>query len=171
METTALTWLFAIILLALTSMLAIDFARGWREGKRDARAEKTPAQPEAEKPEKVSKSDTAPDAGIDLMGMPRPTFKATLPPDGKQMRLRMPTKAVSDRFEALGEILKRFEKKKQTLDDIEQLYLLAAMLLANNLDGEVVTVAGVRERLTLDDVVEFLVAYMHWLTDILQSKN
>ena len=163
METTALTWLFAIILLALTSMLAIDFARGWREGKRDARAEKTP--------EKVSKSDTAPDAGIDLMGMPRPTFKATLPPDGKELRLRMPTKAVSDRFEALGEILQRFKKKKQTLDDIEQLYLLAAMLLANNLDGEVVTVAGVRERLTLDDVVEFLIAYMNWLTDILQSKN
>lgn len=168
METTALTWLFAIILLALTSMLAIDFARGWREGKRDARAEKAPAQPDAEK---VSKLDTLTDAGIDLMGAPRPTFKATLPPDSKELRLRMPTKAVSDRFEALGEILKRFEKKKQTLDDIEQLYLLAAMLLANNLDGEVVTVAGVRERLTLDDVVEFLIAYMNWLTDILQSKN
>lgn len=168
METTALTWLFAIILLALTSLLAIDFARGWREGKRDARAEKAPAQPDAEK---VSKLDTLTDAGIDLMGAPRPTFRATLPPDGKELRLRMPTKAVSDRVEALGEILQRFKKKKQTLDDIEQLYLLAAMLLANNLDGEVVTVAGVRERLTLDDVVEFLIAYMNWLTDILQSKN
>ena len=160
MDTNILAWLFAAILLFIAVLLAADFIRGWRAGRRDAK-----------KAAPVSKLDTVKDAGIDLMGVPRPTFAVTLPPDGKRLYLRTPTKAVADRFAQIGEILERMGKSRHTLDDIEQLYLLTSIVLANNTDGTLMTVADVRERLTTDDVVEFLTAYMEWLTDIIKSKN
>ena len=164
MEMNVLAWIFALILVALTVLLFYDFSRGWRAGKAEKRESK---KPEAE----VSKLDTGKDAGIDLMGAPRPVFTAKLPPDGKILHLKTPTKAISDRYEAVGAVIQHFEQNQQTLDDLEELYLFATMLLDNNIDGETVTVAAVRECLTPDDVCVFLTAYMEWLTEIINAKN
>ena len=163
MDMNVLAWVFALILAALTVLLLYDFSRGWRTANAEKRdGKKKPA---------VSKLDTGKDAGIDLMGAPRPVFTAKLPPDGKTLKLKTPTKAISDRYEAVGEVIRHFEQEQQTLDDLEQLYLFAAMLLDNNLDGETVTVAAVRESLTPDDVIVFLAAYMEWLTGVIREKN
>lgn len=169
MDTNILAWLFAAILLFIAVLLAADFIRGWRAGRSATKKEATQDAEGTVAP--VSKLDTVKDAGIDLMGVPRPTFAVTLPPDGKCLHLRTPTKAVADRFAQLGEMLERMGKGRHTLDDIEQLYLLTSMLLANNTDGTLMTVADARERMTTDDVVGFLTAYMEWLTDIIKSKN
>ena len=164
MDMNVLAWVFALILAVLTALLIYDFSRGWRDGKaaRHKRGKQAPA---------VSKLDTGKDAGIDLMGAQRPIFTATLPPDGKVLRLRTPTKAISDRYSVIGAVISRFDENTQTMDDMEQLYLFATMLLDNNLDGETVTVAAVRECLTPDDVISFLAAYMDWLTGVIQAKN
>ena len=171
MESNVLMWLFAIILAFVTVLLAIDFLRGWRAGKRSVHEAEMSAEKESANAKKVSKLDTVKDAGIDLMGAPRQTFAATLPLDGKQLHLRVPTKSIADRFETIGKIIEHFEAKRQTIDDLEQLYIFAAMLLSNNIDGEDMTVSTVRERLTADDVVVFLTAYMEWLTEVISSKN
>lgn len=160
MEMNILSWLFAAILLVIAALLTADFVRGWRAGRSGAK-----------KAVPVSNLDITKDAGIDLMGAPRPTFAVTLPPDSKCLRLRTPTKAVADRFAQIGEILERMGKNRHTLGDMEQLYLITSMLLANNTDDTLMTVADVRERLTTDDVVAFLTGYMGWLTDIIKSKN
>lgn len=164
MDMNVLAWVFALILAALTVLLLYDFSRGWRTAKAEKREE-------GKKKTAVSKLDTGKDAGIDLMGAPRPVFTAKLPPDGKTLKLKTPTKAISDRYEAVGEVIRHFEQEQQTLDDLEQLYLFAAMLLDNNIDGETVTVAAVRESLTPDDVIVFLAAYMEWLTGVIREKN
>lgn len=164
MDMNALAWILAFILAALTVLLIYDFSRGWRDGKAARREEekKDPA---------VSKLDTGKNAGIDLMGAPRPVFTAKLPPDGKILHLKTPTKAISDRYAAVGEVIQHFEQNQQTLDDLEQLYLFSTMLLDNNIDGETVTVAAVRECLTPDDICVFLTAYLDWLTGVIREKN
>lgn len=164
MDMHILAWVFGLILAVIATVIVCDFARGWRDGKeeRHKSGKQAPA---------VSKLDTVKDAGIDLMGSPRPVFTAKLPPDGKVLRLRTPTKAISDRYSVIGAVISRFDANKQTMDDLEQLYLFASMLLDNNLDGETVTVATVRECLTPDDVISFLAAYMDWLTGVIREKN
>lgn len=164
MDMNVLAWVFALIFAALTVLLLYDFFRGWRTAKAEKREEKKPEPA-------LSKLDPGKDAGIDLMGAPRQTFAATLPPDGKQLHLRVPTKSIADRFETIGRVIEHFEAKRQTIDDLDQLYIFAAMLLSNNLDGEDMTISTVRERLTADDVVVFLTAYMEWLTEVISSKN
>lgn len=171
MSYNVLTWLFSMILVVITLLLAADFVRGWRAGKREARASRPLRDGGDDEKEKVSNLDTAKDAGIDLMGEPRPVFTAKLPPDGKTLHLRTPTKTVADRFETIGQVIQHFEKKQQTLDDLEQLYIFAAMLLANNTENDNITVSIVHARLTPEDVIAFLTAYMDWLTGVIQSKN
>lgn len=164
MDMNVLAWILGLVSVIMATVLVCDFVHGWRAAKAEKCKEekKTPA---------VSKLDTVKDAGIDLTGAQRPIFTATLPPDGKVLRLRTPTKAISDRYSVIGAVISRFDANKQTMDDLEQLYLFASMLLDNNLDGETVTVAIVRECLTPDDVISFLAAYMDWLTGVIREKN
>ena len=114
------------------------------------------------------------DAGIDLMGAPRPTFRVTLPVDGTVLHLRMPTKAVSDRFADIGDRMERFAAGTQTEDDVDALCDFAAVLLTNcteNQSGADFPASAVKKRMTLDDVVLFVTAYMAWMTEVLSSKN
>ena len=114
------------------------------------------------------------DAGIDLMGAPRPTFRVTLPVDGKVLHLRMPTKTVADRFADIGDRMERFAAGAQTEDDVDALCDFAAVLLTNcteNQSGADFPVSAVKNRMTLDDVVIFVTAYMEWMTEVLSSKN
>ena len=114
------------------------------------------------------------DAGIDLMGAPRPTFRVTLPVDGKVFHLRMPTKAVADRFADIGDRMERFAAGTQTEDDVDALCDFAAVLLTNcteNQSGADFPASAVKKRMTLDDVVLFVTAYMEWMTEVLTSKN
>ena len=114
------------------------------------------------------------DAGIDLMGAPRPTFRVTLPVDGKVLHLRMPTKSVADRFADIGDRMERFAAGAQTEDDVDALCDFAAVLLTNcteNQSGADFPVSAVKNRMTLDDVVIFVTAYMEWMTEVLTSKN
>ena len=114
------------------------------------------------------------DAGIDLMGAPRPTFRVTLPVDGKVLHLRMPTKTVADRFADIGDRMERFAAGAQTEDDVDALCDFAAVLLTNcteNQSGADFPASAVKNRMTLDDVVIFVTAYMEWMTEVLTSKN
>ena len=114
------------------------------------------------------------DAGLDLMGAPRPTFRVTMPVDGKVLHLRMPTKAVADRFADIGDRMERFAAGAQTEDDVDALCDFAAVLLTNcteNQSGADFPVSAVKNRMTLDDVVIFVTAYMEWMTEVLSSKN
>ena len=114
------------------------------------------------------------DAGIDLMGAPRPVFRVTLPVDGKVLHLRMPTKSVADRFADIGDRMERFAAGTQTEDDVDALCDFAAVLLTNcteNQSGADFPASAVKKRMTLDDVVLFVTAYMEWMTEVLTSKN
>lgn len=190
-----LFWIFAALLAVLVTLLAADFIRGWRQGRADAEArqkvghnsrgnEKTPQNAKfdvlrqsrgeaAPRKNAVSKLDTGKNAvsAIDLTGRPRPVFEAKLPPDGAVLHLLPPTKAVADRFAAIGEILQRISKGRHNLEDIEELFVLAAVILNNNKEGIACTTAFVSERCTSEDVAELLTGYMHWLQELLSSKN
>ena len=186
------SWFLTAILLFLTVIITIDFFMAWDEKKAASRAKRGGRRPGTAAP--VSKLDTKGDAGcgrtgssaatgaeglrrdagLDLMGAPRPTFRVTLPVDGKVLHLRMPTKTVADRFADIGDRMERFAAGTQTEDDVDALCDFAAVLLTNcteNQSGADFPVSAVKNRMTLDDVVIFVTAYMEWMTEVLSSKN
>lgn len=192
MQIGVFSWFLTAILLFLTVIVTIDFFMAWDEKKAASRAKRGGRRPGTAAP--VSKLDTKAgtdhrqtgpsaatgaegprrDAGLDLMGAPRPTFRVTLPVDGKVLHLRMPTKSVADRFADIGDRMERFAAGAQTEDDVDALCDFAAVLLTNcteNQSGADFPVSAVKNRMTLDDVVIFVTAYMEWMTEVLTSKN
>lgn len=124
-----------------------------------------------EKTEAVSKLDTERPIELDLMGQERPTFALRLPPDGKDLHLRLPTKAIADRFEEIGRLLERNEKDCLDTDGEKQLYRALNLILSHNVERCVLTETEIARRLSLQDVSDFLEAYMDWILRQVREKN
>ena len=193
MNAMMLTWMIVLVLLAALAvvLLAVDFWRRWaekkEEDKRTAAAEKMPQQrkyraPKANvgepwgqlvEPPKVEfqKPHASAKGFLDLMGSPRPLYTVVLPPDGAKLSIPMPTKALADRFGQIGKTIQALQAGKGGLEEVEELFMLTALVLANNREGIVVTTAYVAERLSSDEAVLLLTDYMRWIREQLNEKN
>lgn len=193
MNAMMLTWMIVLVLLAALAvvLLAVDFWRRWiekkDEDKQTAAAEKMPQKrkfrsPEADagksrgqlaEPPKVEfrKSHASATGYLDLMGSPRPLYTVVLPPDGAKLSIPMPTKALADRFGQIGKTIQALQAGKGGLEEVEDLFMLTALVLANNREGVVVTTAYVAERLSSDETVQLLTDYMRWIREQLNEKN
>ncbi len=110
-------------------------------------------------------------AVFDLMGQERPTLAVALPPDRMVIHLLTPTKAMSDRFQAIGRLLERLEVGTLAFEGIEQLFKFAAMLLSENQEGRMFTVSELKSRCSAGDIGALLEMYLGWLTEVVKSKN
>lgn len=124
-----------------------------------------------EKTETVSKLDTGKPIDLDLMGQERPTFTLRLPPDGKELHLLVPTKAVADRFEEIGRLLERIEQDSLDADGERQLYRALSLILSHNVERCVLTETEIGRRLSPRDVEDLLEAYMEWILRQVREKN
>lgn len=193
MNAMMLTWMIVLVLLAALAvvLLAVDFWRRWldkkEEDKQTAATEKMPQKrkycaSEADvgkswgqlsEPPKVEfqKPHASTKGFLDLMGSPRPMYTVALPPDGAMLTIPMPTKALADRFGQIGKTIQALEAGKGGLEAVEELFMLTALVLANNREGIVVTTAYVAERLSSDEAVLLLTDYMRWIREQLNGKN
>lgn len=148
------------------------------EHKNDVRGEKIDRtsgmkvlRPEIRK-EAVSKLDTEPhEVDLDLMGNDRPLFSLRLPPDGLELHLRMPTKAVADRFEVIGRLLEKIEKGELNGDSEKQLYSALALIMSHNTERYVCTESDLARRLSQQDIADLLDRYMQWILKTVNEKN
>lgn len=186
MNDTTLTWLLAGLLVATLLLLFLLIIKDWWYGiTPNERKQKMSHIPHHKRKDSqiakygstaagtyagsaVSKLDTNKDGAFDLMGQPRPVFALTLPPDGAKLHLFAPTKAVADRFVSLGHLL---TKRKHSLEDMEELFSLGAVILNNNRENMAVTTAFIAERCSAESLVDILQRYLDWLYEQVSSKN
>ena len=193
MNAMMLTWMIVLVLLAVLAvvLLAVDFYLRWIEkkeaDKQTAAAEKMPQKRKyraseadsdkswgqrAEPPKmEFQKAHASATGVLDLMGSPRPLYTVVLPPDGAKLSIPMPTKALADRFGQIGKTIQALKAGKGSLEAVEELFMLTALVLANNREGVVVTTAYVAERLSSDETVQLLTDYMYWIREQLNEKN
>ena len=180
MERLTLMWIFAALLTALVFLMACEFIRGWKQGRSAAKKiskeghnftqkAKVPQNAKYELSagavQEVSKLDTS---SFDFMGRPRPAFRLTLPPDGLCLHIFAPTKAIADRFVALGELL---TKSKHSADDVEELLAVSAEIFSNNKERIQVIPEFIAKRCSAEDVVAVLQCYLGWLHNQVSQKN
>lgn len=193
MNAKMITWMIVLVVLAVLAviLLAVDFYLRWiekkEEDKQTVAAEKMPQKRKYRAPEvydgkswgqlaeppKVDfqKTHASAKGFLDLMGAPRPMYTLALPPDGMMLTIPMPTKALADRFGQIGKTIQALQAGKGGLEEVEELFMLTALVLANNREGVVVTTAYVAERLSSDETVQLLTDYMRWIREQLNGKN
>ncbi len=187
MNQTALIWALSLALVGLTVVLIFDFALQHKAQIRGT-ARRAPGEAVDDgacmgASGKLRATDACTgtvenelgayrrNTAVDLMGQERPVLAVTLPPDNMVIHLLTPTKAMSDRFAEMGNLLERLESGTLAFEGIEQLYKFASMLLSENRERRLFTVSELKSRCSSADVCGLMQLYLAWLTEVISSKN
>ncbi|MDE5885767.1 MAG: hypothetical protein K2H29_11920 [Oscillospiraceae bacterium] len=110
-------------------------------------------------------------AKFDFNAISQPVLEITMP-DKEHSRLRLTTPSTSlvERFGAASEELDEIFAKKDS-STIQQVYRLIAEILSCNLEFRKFTAEELKEYLSYDHIVAFVLAYMQFLADTKSAKN
>lgn len=146
-------YFFAAAAMAAVILAVFCALRMRRLMKTDAAQAETPAEP-------------APD--VDLTAPERPTVAVKLPPDGRVLHLRTPTKGDADRFRRL---IAPLERDGAAAADMQMLYAAASLILSTNTEGVGVSAEQCQKDLSRQDCETLFAAYLTFLQQLIDQGN